>query len=417
MTPANHAHAAAEMAARQSYGKLLAWLSWQWRNVSAAEDALSEAFASALKHWPEGGVPESPEAWLLTAAKRNLLMAARRQRLEDDPSVLTLLPGLTAEPVDVRTISDERLRLLFVCAHPAIDSSVHTALMLQLVLGIDAARIANAFLLSPTALSKRLTRAKAKICDAGIPFSEPEPGELRTRIGAVLEAIYGAYTVNDSTIIDVDVDDLADEALFLAQLMSEQIENDAEVYGLYAWLLYCESRRHARFDEAEAFVPLDEQVPTLWRNDLIHKAEFNLAKAAELKQVGPYQIEAAIQAAHMQGVLDQNTPWREIAMLYQQLLFLGPTVGARIGHAITVARATENPAKGIELLDAIQTSGVKGHQPWWAARANLLAMMGRKKEAESAYMRAIALTRNEAVQNWLKREHEKLSLSNSNKQN
>ena len=416
MTPSNYVHAAAEMAARQSYGKLLAWLSWQWRNVSAAEDALSEAFASALMHWPQDGVPESPEAWLLTAAKRNLLMAARRQRLEDDPRVLMLLPDLTAEPIDVHTISDERLRLLFVCAHPAIDSSVHTALMLQLVLGIDAARIANAFLLSPSALSKRLTRAKAKIRDAGIPFSEPEHGEFGTRIGAVLEAIYGAYTVNDSTILDVEVDDLADEALFLAQLMSEQIENDAEVYGLNALLLYCESRKRARFDKAGSFVPLNEQVPSLWRNELIHKAEINLAKAAKLKHVGPYQIEAAIQAAHMQSVQDQSTPWREIAILYEQLLLLGPTIGAKIGHAIAVARATENPAQGIELLDAIQTSGVKSHQPWWAARASLLAVMGRKEEAKSAYKRAIALTKNDAVQSWLKRKCENITPSNSNKQ-
>jgi RNA polymerase sigma-70 factor (ECF subfamily) len=404
----NHVHAAAEMAARQSYGKLLAWLSWQWRNVSAAEDALSEAFASALKHWPQDGVPESPEGWLFTAAKRNLLMAARRQRLEEDPGVLMLLPELTANHVDVKAISDERLRLLFVCAHPAIDSSVNTALMLQLVLGIDAARIANVFLLKPSALSKRLTRAKEKIRVAGIPFSEPESSELRPRIGAVLEAIYGAYTVNDSTVFNDDVDDLADEALFLAQLMSEQIEDDAEVHGLYALLLYRESRKRARLDEAGTFIPLDEQDSSLWLNDLIHQAEFKLARAAQLKQAGPYQIEAAIQAAHMQGVLKQSTLWREIVALYEQLLLLGPTVGAKIGHAIAVARATDNPAQGIRLLDEIKTSNLADHQPWWAARASLLAMMNKKNEAQEAYMRAITLTRNEAVQTWLRRKCGKL---------
>jgi RNA polymerase sigma-70 factor (ECF subfamily) len=394
------------MAARESYGKLLAWLSWQWRNVSAAEDALAEAFASALSHWPIDGIPDSPEAWLLTTAKRNLLMAARRQRLEDDPRVLMLLPELTVEPTDVKAIPDERLRLLFVCAHPAIDSSIHTALMLQLVLGIDAARIASAFLLSPAALSKRLTRAKAKIRDAGIPFSEPEPGELGSRVGSVLEAIYGAYTANDSTIVDVEAHDLAAEILYLARLLSELIENDAEAYGLYALLLYCESRRLARFDQTGTFVPLDEQIPSLWRNELIHEAEANLSKAINLKQVGPYQIEAAIQAAHMQGVLDRNTPWREIAVLYERLLIMGPTVGAKIGHAIAVARASGNPIRGMELLDAIQTSGVSGHQPWWAARASLLAMMDRKQEAETAYARAVALTRDEAVRAWLKRKCE-----------
>ena len=391
-------HGAAEMAARQSYGKILAWLAWQWRDVCAAEDALSEAFVSALKTWPRDGIPHSPEAWLLTAARRNLLMAARRKRLEDDPRVTVLFTDLLDGQKDDRAISDERLRLLFVCAHPAIDRSVHSALMLQLVLGVDAARIANAFLISPSALSKRLTRAKAKIRDACIPFTEPEKMDLPNRIESVLEAIYGAYTINSAPDYEMG---LADEALFLAQLVSSQMPEDAEVLGLYALLLFCESRKPARCNADGIFVPLYEQNHGLWRLELVLDAESALAHAAQLKRPGPFQLEAAIQAVHMQCVLDGKARWREILYLYERLLVLGPTIGAKIGHAI--ATAAEDPERGLARLDAIEPSRVATHQPWWAARANLLSTTGRHEEANAAYTRAIALTNDESVQRWLKR--------------
>lgn len=395
-------HSAAETAARQSYGKLLAWLAWQWKDVCAAEDALSDAFVAALKTWPRDGIPHSREAWLLTAAKRNLLMGARRKRLEEDPRVTHLFPDLIDEPKDDQAVSDERLRLLFVCAHPAIDRSMHSALMLQLVLGVDAARIANAFLLSPSALSKRLTRSKSKIRDAGIPFTEPEKMDLPSRIESVLEAIYGAYTINDAR--ESGAEGLAEEALFLAQLVSSQMPEDAEVQGLYALLLFCESRKPARCNPDGIFVPLDEQDPGLWRMDLVLEAESELAHAAKLKQAGPFQIEAAIQAVHMQCVLDGKERRREILYLYERLLELEPTIGARIGHAIATAMATESPGRGVALLDAIEPSRVAAHQPWWAACANLLSAMGRREEANTAYARAIALTNHESVQQWLKRK-------------
>lgn len=397
-------HSAAEMAARQSYGKLLAWLAWQWRDVCAAEDALSEAFVSALKTWPRDGVPNSPEAWLLTAAKRNLLVAARRKRLEDDPRVTLLFPELIDRPKDDQAVPDVRLRLLFVCAHPAIDRPMHSALMLQLVLGVDAARIANAFLLNPSALGKRLTRAKAKIRDAGIPFIEPEKRDLSSRIESVLEAIYGAYTINSFSAPDYEAEGLAEEALFLAQLVSSQVPGDAEVHGLHALLLFCESRKPARCSTDGIFVPLYEQDHGLWHMELVHEAESALARAAQLKQTGPFQIEAAIQAAHMQCVLDGNARWGQILHLYGRLLELEPTIGARIGHAIAAAMEAGNAEKGLALLDAIESSRVAAHQPWWAARANLLSTTGRHEEANAAYARAIALTSNESVQQWLERK-------------
>ncbi len=409
MNAPNLVHAAAEMAARQSYGKLVAWLAWKWRDVCAAEDALSDAFVAALKKWPEDGIPHSPEAWLLTVAKRNLLMAARRKRLEGNPQVTMLFPDLQVEPSPEPAIPDERLRLMFVCAHPAIDRSMHSALMLQLVLGVDAARIANAFLLSPSTLSKRLTRAKAKIRDAGIPFNEPEISEFPSRVESVLEAIYGAYTITDFIGSDFEMDGLTDEALFLAQLTSTQMPEFAEAHGLKALLLFCESRRPARCDAEGTFVPLDRQDTGLWHMELVRAGESALARAAQLNRVGPYQIEAAIQSVHMQCAFDGKTRWLEIRQLYEHLLQLEPTIGARIGHAIAVAKSEKNPEEGLKLLDAFEPSRVAAHQPWWATRADLLCTLGRRQEADEAYSRAIALTSNESVQKWLTRKQGGLS--------
>ena len=406
MKHGSHANAAAEMAARKSYGRLLAWLSWQWRDVCAAEDALSEAFLAALKHWPQDGVPVSPEAWLLTAAKRNLLMAARRKQVEIDPAISIILPELVDHASDTQAIPDLRLRLLFVCAHPAIDQSMHSALMLQLVLGIDAARIANVFLLSPAALSKRLTRAKMKIRDAGIPFAEPERTELPSRVASVLEAIYGLYTINRSAAFGSEQIALAEEALFLAQLTSEFMQNSAEAHGLLALFLFLESRRHAQIDGHGVFCPIDEQAPKSWRHELIQLAESALQRAANLKQRGPYQIEAAIQAAHMQSVMDGYVRWPEIANLYAQLIQLEPTIGARIGYAVAAANAGNNPAVGLKILDSVERQKVVSHQPWWAARAHLLAIAGSKEEASAAYSRAITLTSDESIRTWLKRQRE-----------
>ena len=403
------AKAAVEAVARASYGQLLAWLAWQWRDVCAAEDALSEALAAALTHWPRDGVPQSPQAWLLTAARRQLLMADRRRRLEQDPSVVVLLPDLDAEQPDTPEVPDTRLRLMLVCAHPAIDASVHAALMLQLVLGIDAARIANAYLVSPAAMGKRLTRAKLKIRSAAIPFTEPERRELPERTASVLEAIYGLYAINEATATELRQGELAHEALYLSEVVSASLPDDAEAHGLCALLLYRESRDAARCDAEGRFVPLDEQDPAHWHPDMLAAAEAHLNAALRLKQPGPFQLEAAIQAAHMHGVLTKAKPWRDIAALYQQLLALGPTVGAEIGHAIAASHAHDDPAQGLSLLDAMDPTMVRAHQPWWAARAHLLALADLRDEASAAYARAAALTADTSIRNWLRRQAERLN--------
>lgn len=393
-----NAAAAAEATARGSYGRLLAWLAWQWRDVAAAEDALADAFAAALERWPVDGVPDAPDAWLLTAAKRRLLMAARRQRLADDPTLTVLWPDEQAAAPDAASLPDARLRLLFVCAHPAIDAGVHSALMLQTVLGLDAARIASAFLVKPEAMTKRLVRAKAKIRDAGLRFEEPGPDEWPERVASVLEAIYGAYTLHWGLADDADAGELAGEARFLAELVATHLPDEPEALGLAALLWLCEARRPARRD---AFQPLHEQDPHAWDAALIAQANAALHRAAAHRAPGAFQLEAAIQAAHTQGRLDGRVPWDGITRLHERLLELAPTVGARIAHAVARAHARADPAAGLALLDAVEPERIAAHQPWWAARAHLLAMAGRHAEASTAYGRALALTVEPRLRAWM----------------
>ncbi len=393
----NDGAAAAETAARRSYGRLLAWLAWQWRDVAAAEDALAEAFATALERWPRDGVPSSPDAWLLTAARRQLLVAARRQRLADDPTLTVLWPDETEAAPDAPALPDTRLRLLFVCAHPALAADVHSALMLQTVLGLDAARIASAFLVKPETMTKRLVRAKSKIRAAGLRFEEPEPPEWPQRLASVLEAIYGAYTLHWGQVDDDASGELAAEAVFLAELVAAHLPDEPEALGLVALLWLCEARRPAR---SEVFQPLHEQDAQRWDHALIEHANDALLRAAAHRSAGPYQLEAAIQAAHVQGRVDGRVPWGGIVRLYERLLETAPTVGARIAHAVAVAHARDARA-GLRLLDEIEPERVASHQPWWAARAHLLAMEGSHPDAAAAYGRALALTVEPRLRDWL----------------
>ena len=393
-----NAAAAAETAARGSYGRLLAWLAWQWRDVAAAEDALADAFAAALEHWPVDGVPEAPDAWLLTAAKRRLQMAARRQRLADDPTLTVLWPDENAPAPDTAQLPDVRLRLLFVCAHPAIDAGVHSALMLQTVLGLDAARIASAFLVKPEAMTKRLVRAKAKIRDAGLRFEEPGPDEWPERLASVLEAIYGAYTLHWGLADDADAGELAGEARFLAELVASQLPDEPEALGLVALLWLCEARRPGRRD---VFQPLHDQDPREWDAALIAQADAALHRAATQRAPGPFQLEAAIQAAHTQGRVAGRVPWDGITRLYERLLEIAPTAGARIAHAVALAHARPDAREGLRLLDAIEPERIAAHQPWWAARAHLLVMAGQHADAAAAYGRALALTVEPRLRAWM----------------
>jgi RNA polymerase sigma-70 factor, ECF subfamily len=387
---------AAERAAREAYGRLLAWLAWQWRDLAAAEDALSDALLAALTDWPQSGIPDAPQAWLLTVAKRALLQQARHQRLVDSPEVQALLE-LPAEAVEPQAVPDERLRLMLVCAHPGLAPAVHAPLMLQVVLGLDATTIAHAYLVAPAAMAQRLVRAKAKIRAAGIRFETPEARELPERLDAVLEGIYGAYTIgsNRAALPGEEVvpalSGLAAEALYLARVVVALQPDSAEALALLALLLHCEARAAAQFNAQGVFVPLAQQDTALWSRALIQEAEDCLWRAAGLRQSGSFQIEAAIQSAHSQRLFTGQIPWGSIALLYGRLVQYFPGAGAVIGQAVALAESGQLP-EAQAALACLAEADMATYQPYWVARAYLHRRAGRSAEAGHDFTRAAGLT-------------------------
>ena len=398
---------AVEAAARNSYSRLLAFLVSRSRDVAAAEDALGDAFLAALKSWPAAGIPAKPEAWLLTAARRRLIDGARHTRVHDE-TVPTLIAA-AEEAKDLTTsdlvFPDERLKLLFVCAHPAIDPAAHTPLMLQTVLGLDAIRIGSAFLVRPATMGQRLSRAKTKIRDAGIGFQVPEAGELSSRLNAVLEAIYAAYGSGWDNIAGGDSrrKGLAREAVSLGRLLLELCPAQPEVRGLLALMLHCEARKEARRTADGGYVPLSNQDVTRWSQPLIDEAEQLLFAAAQSNQIGRFQLEAAIQSAHAGRAKVGRTDWAGIASLYEGLVRVAPTVGAFVGRAAAVAESQGAPA-GWALLQTIPADAVASYQPYWALTAHLLQQMQRFEEAGSNYSRAAGLCEDPAMREFLLRK-------------
>jgi predicted RNA polymerase sigma factor len=401
------AHRAVEQAARNSYVRLLAFLSARSRDLAAAEDALAEAFRAALETWPRTRVPEKPEAWLLVTARRRLIDQIRHAQVET-----LAVPSLLAAAEEAQRLGDldtafpdERLKLLFVCAHPAIDATARTPLMLQTVLGLDAARIASAFLVKPSAMGQRLARAKAKIRDAGIRFEIPEAKELAGRLDAVLEAIYAAYGSGWEDVAGSDPrrKGLALEALELGRLLLLLMPAQPEVKGLLALMLHCEARREARRGASGEYVPLSEQDVGRWSKKMIEEAEQLLAAAAQAGNPGRFQLEAAIQSVHAQRARTGRIDWEAIALMYEGLVRLAPTVGARVGRAAAVAEA-RGAESGWSHLQAIPSEAVKDYQPYWALAAHLLARMQRLDEAAETYSRAIGLCEDQATREFLKRQ-------------
>jgi len=396
------AHDAAALAARTAYGRLVAYLAARWRDVAAAEDALGDALVAALETWPRDGVPDKPEAWLFTAARRRLLDAARRAGVRADSAADLRMIMDDTDGAGDSTYPDERLKLLFVCAHPAIDETVRTPLMLQTVLGLDAARIAAAFLVAPATMGQRLVRAKAKIRDAGIRFEVPERRELPPRLEAVLEAIYAAYGTAWEDVAGADPRrrGLADEAIWLGRLVTRLLPDEPEALGLLALMLHCEARRAARRDADGRYVALAEQDVARWSRAAIEEAEQLLARAAEAGAPGRFQLEAAIQSVHAQRAASGRTDWDAIALLYEGLIRIAPTIGARVGQAAALGEAG-GPGAGLRALDAIPADAIAAYQPYWALRAHLLARTGRPADARACYARAIGLSEEPAVRAFL----------------
>jgi RNA polymerase sigma-70 factor (ECF subfamily) len=318
-----------------------------------------------------------------------------------------LLANDTEDP-STATFPDERLKLLLVCAHPAIDAAIHTPLMLQTVLGLDAAAIARAFVVAPATMGQRLVRAKAKIRETGIAFEVPERHQLAERLDAVLDAIYAAYGSGwDATAGVSETSGLVDEAIWLARVLSELLPDVAEVRGLLALMLHCEARRSARRAPDGRFVPLSEQDPRLWNAAMIEAAEQELGHAAALAQPGRFQLEAAIQSVHAERARTGQTNWRAIALLYEGLVRIAPTLGACVGHAAAIAEV-DGAAAGLQLLDAVEPASIARYQPYWAVRAHLLQEIGRNADAAHAFSRAIELADDPAVRHFLRQQHDKL---------
>lgn len=385
------ARAAAERAARDSYGRLVALLAASTGDLAQAEDALADAFERALTTWPADGVPRAPDAWLLTVARNRLRdvwrsAAVRRSAPLDDARAPAAPDGVDVDP---DAIEDRRLALLFVCAHPAIAPDVRTPLMMQTVLGLDSQVVARAFAVSPGAMQQRLVRAKRRIARARIPFVVPDRRSMPERLPAVLEAVYGCAAVTWRQ----DGRELAGEAQHLAVVLASLLDDDAEAWALAALVTLSLARRQA----GDAFVPLDEQDPSTWDEHLVAEGESYLRRATRPGPPGRFRLEAAIQAVHCDrrrtGVVD----WMALRTLYRALDAVAPSLGSRTALAVVVGRL-DGPEAG---LAALPPEPVPAFQPWWAARGDLLARAGRPDEAADAFARAAALSDDDAVRDYL----------------
>lgn len=395
---------AAERVARESYGRILAFLAARTRDVAGAEDALSDAFAAALRTWPVEGVPDNPDAWLLTAARRRQTDAARRRHVQDAGQQHLQLIGdeLEAMADDPDTIPDRRLVLMFACAHPAIERSMRTPLILQTILGLTSEDIAAAFLVPPKTMGQRLVRAKTRIRDAGIPLRMPDPQELPERLAAVLDAIYAAYNKGWNEMGDDALPELADEALWLGRLVVSLLPNEPEAKGMLALMFFTSARAGARRDTAGAYVPLEEQDTTLWDDSLLALAENLLRQANAGGPSGRYQLEAAIQSAHVARRLSGVSNFRAVVALYDHLLALTSSPVVILNRAVARAETEGARAALAELLPLEADKRLQSYQPYWAAKGHLLMRAGDTAAAAEALTVAIGLSTDDAVRGYLK---------------
>jgi RNA polymerase sigma-70 factor (ECF subfamily) len=412
LTSPEGVRAAAELAARTSYGRLLALLAARDGDIQRAEDALAEAFERALRHWPDDGVPHNPDGWLLTVARNRLRdlyrSAAHRTTADADAGPEPAAPHEEADP---DAVGDRRLELMFVCAHPAVEPGIRTPLMLQTVLGVEAGDIAAAFAVPAPTMAQRLVRAKRRIRDARIPFRIPGRDEIPDRLPPVLEAVYGAYAIDWRGTAPEIRGSLTGDALTLALLLAHLLP-EPEVLGLAALLCFSVARAGARQADG-SFVPLDEQDVARWDAALIERGEALLRRAlaagpasaptsAPPGPPGRFRLEAAVQSVHCARARTGRTDWSALLTLHRALLHIAPTLGGRVALAAVLARV-EGPAAGLAELDATAASepASSRFQPLWATRAHLLAEAGAAEEARAAYEKALSLTTDPALRAFL----------------
>lgn len=408
--PAPPAVRSAGVAARDSYGRLLALLAAATSDLAAAEDALADAFERALRTWPSHGVPGNPDAWLLTVARNRLRdewKSARVQRAVPLDAVPDTLAHI--DDVDIDAIPDRRLELMLVCAHPAIDRATRTPLMLNTVLGFTAEQVARAFSMPAPTMATRLVRVKKRIKAAGIPFRIPDLADLPARMASVLEAVYGAYVIDWAT--GPQARQLPSEALHLAEVLTTLVPDDPEARGLAALIELSAARAPARAGADGRFVPLADQDPALWNRELIGRAHEHLRIAHARGQLGRFQLEAAIQAVHCARERDGMTDWPTLLTLHRILQAIAPSLGSGVALAAVTAEV-DGPAAGLATLDALLLEAgqpARMFQPARATRAHLLDLLGRKEEAVAAYESAISLTHDTAEREYLERRRDQVS--------
>ena len=386
---------------REEYGRAVAVLVRRFGDIDVAEEAVQDAFAEAVKRWPNNGVPPSPAGWIITTARNRAVDRLRREASREDRHAQALLLYAADEPAEEGAVKDERLRLIFTCCHPALAPAAQVALTLRLLGGLTTPEIARAFLVPEATMAHRIVRAKGKIRDAGIPYRIPSEEDLPARVSGVLAVIYlvfneGYTATSGETLIR---DDLGAESIRLGRLVADLLPHEPEATGLLALMLLIHARREARVGKDGQLVLLADQDRGLWDRALIKEGLDLVRGCLRINKPGPYQLQAAIQAVHSDAARADETDWWQVLQLYNQLMVMAPSPVIELNRSVAVAEV-EGADAALSLIEGLD---LDGYHLYHSVRADLLRRRGRDSEAALAYERALALTDNRTERDFLER--------------